>query len=76
MSDLKVPILSIVIGEGGSGGAWLWLWQMRYGCWKMRSTPSCLPKALPPFSIRTAKGPEAAEVSEGNSGRFKAAGAD
>ncbi len=31
MSGLKVPVLSIVIGEGGSGGAWPWLWPTRYG---------------------------------------------
>lgn len=31
MADLKVPVLSIVIGEGGSGGAWQLLWQIRSG---------------------------------------------
>ena len=31
MSSLRTPILSIVIGEGGSGGALAWLLQMKCG---------------------------------------------
>lgn len=34
MSNIKVPILSIMIGEGGSGGAWLWLLEMKCGVWR------------------------------------------
>ena len=46
MSDLKVPVLSVVIGEGGSGGAL---------AWKMQPTPSFHRKALHPFSGKTAE---------------------
>ena len=30
MSGLKVPVLTIVIGEGGSGGAWQMQWQIKF----------------------------------------------
>ena len=40
MSGLKVPVLSVIIGEGGSGGALAMPWPTRCGCWKMQSTPS------------------------------------
>ena len=34
MSNIKVPILSIMIGEGGSVEPWLWLLEMKYGVWR------------------------------------------
>ena len=55
LAGLTVPVLSVVIGEGGSGGALAWRWQMRYGCWSIPFIPSCPRRALPPFSGKTAK---------------------
>ena len=36
LSVLKVPVLSIIIGEGGSGGALAFAWRTRSGWWSMR----------------------------------------
>ena len=57
MSDLKVPILSIVIGEGGSGGALAMavadeVWMLENAIYSILS-----PEGFAPFSIRTAKRP-------------------
>ena len=46
MMTLKVPILSILVGEGGSGGALaLAVGRRGVGCWKTPSIPSFPPKA-------------------------------
>ena len=37
MSDLKVPIIAIIIGEGGSGGALALAVAIRFGCLKILS---------------------------------------
>ncbi len=55
LAGLTVPVLSVVIGEGGSGGALALRWQMKYGCWSIPFIPSCPRRALPPFSGKTAK---------------------
>ena len=39
MMTLKVPIVSVFVGEGGSGGRLRWLWQIRFGCWKTLFIP-------------------------------------
>ena len=61
MSDLKVPVLSIVIGEGGSGGALAMavaneVWMMENAIYSILS-----PEALR-LSYKTVKAPEAARV--------------
>ena len=51
MMGLRVPVLSVIIGEGGSGGA-LAL-PAGCGCWRTPSIPCCRPRGRPASSIRT-----------------------
>lgn len=53
MSDLKVPIIAIIIGEGGSGEQS----QTRSGCWKTPCTPSSALKVSPLSSGKMAVEP-------------------
>ena len=69
MSGLKTPIVSILVGEGGSGGAlalaalgvgfglaqWPWRWPTRCGFWRTRCTLSSPPRAAPASCGRTRK---------------------
>ena len=47
MSGLKVPpVLTVIIGEGGSGGALTLAVLMRFGCWKIPSIFYPLPRGF------------------------------
>lgn len=55
LAGLTVPVLSVVIGEGGSGGALALavadeVWMLEHSVYSILS-----PEALPPFSGKTAK---------------------
>ena len=39
MMALNTPIITTLIGEGGSGGPWPCRWPTRCGCWRTRCTP-------------------------------------
>ena len=52
MSSLKVPTLSIVIGEGGSGGALALGVSDQFGCYNMPSTQFCHLRGLLRFYIK------------------------
>lgn len=54
MSGLKVPILSIVIGEAAAAVPLLWRWQMRCGCLKILFIQSYHRKVLQVFYGKTA----------------------
>ena len=54
MSDLKVPIIAIIIGEGGSGGALALAVADRVWMLEIPSMPFSVQKALLPFYGRTA----------------------
>ena len=69
LAGLTVPVLSVVIGEGGSGGALAWRWQMRYGCWSIPFIPSC-PRRLCLHSLeRQQKGKGSSSSDEAHSCR-------
>ena len=53
LAGLKTPVLSIVTGEGGSGGALAWQQVIRYGCWRIPYILFFHRKDLQVFSGRT-----------------------
>ncbi len=57
MSRLKTPIISTVVGEGGSGGAWRLACAMSCTCCSTLPTRSSPQKAAPPFCGRAPKKP-------------------
>ena len=53
MMGLRTPVISVVIGEGGSGGALALAAADRVICWKTPFTPSFRRRAAPASSGRT-----------------------
>ena len=49
MSAIKVPILSIFVGEGEVAAPWPWQLPMKFGCWKIQCIRFCLLKAMQVF---------------------------
>jgi len=45
MAAIKTPIAAVIIGEGGSGGAWALGWRTVFLFCSMRIIPSSLPRA-------------------------------
>jgi acetyl-CoA carboxylase carboxyl transferase subunit alpha len=55
MSNLAAPVLSVVIGEGGSGGALAIACAIGWSCCSSASIPSSHPRVAPPFCGRVRK---------------------
>ena len=69
MSGLTVPVLSIVIGEGGSGGALAMQLPMRCGCWRIPFILFCHRKDLQVSCGKTAARQRKRRSNEADRGR-------
>ena len=75
LSGLKVPVLSVVIGEGGSGGALALAVQMKCGCWRILSIRFFSPEGFASILWKdSSKAKEAAEVMKLTAENLKAQG--